>query len=216
MRVLVIGCGRVGAELANVLAQQDHSVAVVDVNPEAFERLDTSFTGDKIAGVGFDREVLLQAGIERADALAALTADDNANIITARLARNVYRVPKVITRLYDPRRAEIYERLGLLTVSSTAWSVQRIAQLLEHRDLDVVLAIGDGQVEVIEVEAPPTWEGHAISSVNTPGELLVVAITRLGKTSIPTSGAVFRAGDRVALAVLPSTHRRLERMLTGA
>lgn len=215
MRTVVVGCGRVGAELAMSLARGGHVVVVVDVRSEAFERLGSLFTGERITGVGFDREVLLRAGIQRADALAAVTSDDNANIITARIARDIFRVPKVVARMYDPRRAEIYQRLGLVTVSSTAWSVRRVSQLLEHHDLDVVLMIEGGQVEVIEVEAPPAWEGHAVNSVSAPGELLVVAISRQGKTIIPTLGTLFQGGDRVVVATLPSSQRRLESLLIG-
>jgi len=215
MRVVIVGCGRVGAEVASSLGRRGHAVVVIDVNPEAFERLGAQFTGEAIAGPGYDRQVLLRAGIERADALAALTSDDNVNIVTARLAGNTFRVPKVVARVYDPRRAEIYQRLGLVTVSSTTWSVRRVAQLLEHHELDVVLMIEGGQVEVIEVEAPPAWDGRAVNAVSAPGELLVVAITRQGKTVIPTFGTPFHAGDRVVLATLPSSQRRLESLLAG-
>jgi trk/ktr system potassium uptake protein len=213
MRVVVVGCGRVGAAVAVSLARGNHAVAVVDVNPEAFERLGPLFPGERVAGGGIDRDVLLRAGIEHADALAALTADDNTNIIAARIAQNIFRVPKVIARVYDPRRAEIYQRLGLVTVSSTIWSVHRVSQLLEHHELDVVLTIDGGEVEVIELEAPPAWEGRAVDSVSAPGELLVVAITRRGKTMIPSSITLFQVGDRVAVATVPSAQHRLEAML---
>jgi hypothetical protein len=125
MRVIIVGCGRMGSELANSLWHDGHDVTVVDKDPRAFYRLGAAFKGATIEGIGFDRDVLIRAGVERADALAATTSGDNSNVITARVARNVFRVPKVIARLYDPRRADIYQRLGLQTVSSTAWGVSR-------------------------------------------------------------------------------------------
>ena len=213
MKVVIVGCGRVGAAVAVSLARGGHAVTVVDMNPEAFERLGPLFSGERVAGDGIDRDVLPRAGIEHADAFAALTADDGINIVAARVAQDVFRVPKVIARVNDPRRAEIYQRLGLVTVSSTTWSVHRVSQLLEHRELDVVLTIAGGEVEVIELEAPPAWEGRAVQSVGAPGELLVVAITRHGNTMIPSSGTLFHTGDRVVVATLAGAQGRLEGML---
>jgi len=213
MKVIVVGCGRAGAELARQLQQDGHDVAVVDKDPQAFYRLGEGFKGKTVTGIGFDRDVLIHAGIERADALAAFTAGDNTNVITARVARNVFRVPKVVARLYDPRRAEIYQRLGLQTVSSTAWGVNRAIQLLIHPDLHVPVTLGNGDVEVVELEVPSHWVSRSVNNVNVPGEINVVALTRSDKTIIPTLGTVFQEGDRVAIAVLVSSRVRLEEML---
>jgi len=213
MRVIVVGCGRAGAELALQLQQDGHDVVVVDKDPKAFYRLGAGFKGKTVEGIGFDRDVLVRAGIERADALATFTAGDNTNVITARVARNVFRVPKVVARLYDPRRAEIYQRLGLQTVSSTAWGVNRAIQLLIHPDLHVAATLGNGDVELIEFEVPPHWASRTVNNVNVPGEISVVALTRKDKTTIPTLGTVFQDGDRVAIAVLPSSRVRLEELM---
>ena len=210
MKVIVVGCGRAGAELALQLQQDGHDVAVVDKDPQAFYRLGEGFKGKTVTGVGFDRDVLIRAGIERADALAAFTAGDNTNVITARVARNVFRVPKVVARLYDPRRAEIYQRLGLQTVSSTAWGVNRAIQLLIYPDLHVPVTLGNGDVEVVELEVPSHWVTRTVNNVNVPGEISVVALTRKEKTIIPTSGTVFQHGDRAAIAVMTSARERFE------
>jgi trk system potassium uptake protein TrkA len=213
MRVIIVGCGRMGAELAGQMWHDGHDVTVVDRDPRAFYRLGASFKGATVEGVGFDRDVLIRAGVERADALAATTSGDNCNIITARVARNVFRVHKVIARLYDPRRAEIYQRLGLQTVSSTAWGVSRAIQLLSHAELNVAVTLGNGDVEVIEVELPSHWGGRTVNNVSVPGEISVTAITRQGKTFIPTLGTVFQTGDRLAAAVLTSARGRLEDLM---
>ena len=213
MKVIIVGCGRMGSELATQLSHDGHDVTVVDTDPLAFYRLGPTFKGTTVEGVGFDRDVLIRAGVERADALAAVTAGDNRNIVIARVARNVFRVPKVVARLYDPRRAEIYQRLGLQTVSSTAWGVNRAIQLLIHPDLHVPVTLGNGDVEVVELEVPSHWVSRTVNNANVPGEINVVALTRKDKTIIPTLGTVFQAGDRVAIAVLVSSRVRLEEML---
>ncbi|HYN18409.1 MAG TPA: NAD-binding protein, partial [Actinomycetes bacterium] len=135
MRVVVVGCGRVGAGLAAGLAAAGEVVAVVDKDPKAFERLGEEFTGQTVEGIGFDRDVLEQAGVARADALVAVTGGDNSNVVTARVAREAYRVPRVIARIHDPRRAALYEELGIVTVSSTDWALRKVRDYLEHRTL---------------------------------------------------------------------------------
>ena len=213
MKVIIVGCGRMGSELAIQLSHDDHYVTVVDTDPSAFYRLGPAFKGKTVEGVGFDRDVLIRAGVERADALAAVTTGDNRNIVIARVARNVFRVPKVVARLYDPRRAEIYQRLGLQTISSTAWGASRFIQLLIHPDLHVAITLGNGEVEVVEFEVPPHWVSRTVSNVNVPGEISVTAVSRKGKTLIPTLGTVFQDGDRAAIAVLATSRGRLEELL---
>jgi len=213
MKVIIVGCGRMGSELAIQLDQDGHDVTVVDIDPRTFYRLGAAFGGKTVEGVGFDRNVLVRAGIEHADALAAVTSGDNRNIVIARVARNVFHVPKVVARLYDPRRAEIYQRLGLQTVSSTAWGVNRIIQLLEHPDVHVVMSLGGGEVELVEFEIPPHWIGRAINHVLVPGEISATAIVRNGKAFVPTLGTEFQEGDRVYLAVLSISRDRLQDLL---
>jgi trk system potassium uptake protein TrkA len=195
------------------MSDEDHAVTVVDYDANALARLGPQFKGQKVKGIGFDRRVLIAAGIEQADAFAATSSSDNVNIVAARLARNVFHVPKVVTRLYDPRRAEIYRRLGLVTISSTTWGARRIHELLTHANLDPVMTLGNGEVALIEFEAPPRLVGRTVNNLTVPGEAHVTAITRQGKAFLPTLGAEFRAGDLVHLAVLATAMERIEDLL---
>lgn len=213
MRVIIVGCGRMGSELAHQLIEDGQDVTVVDVDPRTFDRLGASFRGRTVAGSGLDREVLARAGAEQADALAAVTAKDNRNIIIGRVARNTFNVPKIVARLYDPRRAEIYQRLGLQTVSSTAWGASRIIQLLGHRELNIVSSLGSGEVELVEVEVPPHWVGRTVNNVNVPSEISVVSVARKGQTFIPITGTAFQSGDRLVVSVLATARSRLESLL---
>ncbi len=213
MNVIVVGCGRLGAELADRMARDGEDVVVIDKNPQAFYRLGTGFRGKTLQGIGFDRDILVQAGIERSDALAAVTSGDNSNIITARIARTVFHVPKVVARIYDPRRAEIYQRLGLSTVSSTMWGVNRVVQLLTHRDLNVIASLGNGEVDLIEVEVPHHWVSRTVNHVTVPGEISISAINRSGRTFLPTLGTAFEEGDLVVIGVLASSRNQLQRLL---
>jgi trk system potassium uptake protein TrkA len=212
MRMIVIGCGRMGAGLAQALAQRSHVVTVVDSDPTAFEGLGSAFNGQTVAGVGFDRDVLLQAGITHADGLAALTASDEANVVAARIARQVFHVPRVVARLYDPRKAEIYRRLGILTISTTTWGIQRIAELLCYSDLDVILSLS-GEVDLVRLNVPPLLVGRTAQALFVPGEVNLIAIERGGKTLLPTPGATFQEGDLIYLAVLTASADRLRTML---
>ena len=213
MRVIVVGCGRMGAELALALAREGREVTVVDRDRGAFARLGAGFPGTTLAGVGFDRDVLVRAGVERSDALAALTAGDNTNIVTARIARIVFRVPKVVARVYDPRRAEVYTRLGLRTVSTTAWGVSRIQQLLVHRELNVIRSIGSGEIAIVEHEVPSHWVGRDVGHVSVPGAISVTAILRREAALLPASETVFQQGDRAVIAVMAHARGRLEHLL---
>jgi len=216
MKIMIIGCGRMGAGLAQTLNLGGHGVTVVDKDPTAFERLGPAFKGQTVVGIGFDRDVLLRAGIERADGLAAVTASDEANVVAARLASQVFRVPRVVARLYDPRKAEIYRRLGLQTISPITWGVHQIADLLSYSPLDVVLSLGSGEVDLVEVEIPLLLVGRTVNELTAPGEIQVVAISRGGMTFLPTRGTVFQAGDLIHLAVLAASADRLKALLALA
>ena len=213
MKVIIMGCGRVGEQVARLMSDEGYAVTVVDYDANALARLGPQFKGQKVKGIGFDRRVLIAAGIEQTDAFAATSSSDNVNIVAARLARNVFHVPKVVARLYDPRRAEIYRRLGLVTISSTTWGARRIHELLTHANLDPVMTLGNGEVVLIEVEAPPRLAGRTVNNLTVPGETHVTAITRQGKAFLPTLGAEFRAGDLVHLAVLAAAMERVEDLL---
>lgn len=210
MRVIIMGCGRVGEAVSRLMAEEGHAVVVIDRDPAALARLGPAFKGRQVTGLGFDRKVLLEAGIEQADAFAATSSSDNANIVAARLARNVFHVPKVVARLFDPRRAEIYQRLGLVTISSTIWGAERIHELLTHGNLDPVLTFGSGEVCLLSVEVPPALVGRSVNQLSVPAEISVVAITRDGRAFIPALGTLLRAGDTLHVGVLASAMERLE------
>jgi trk system potassium uptake protein TrkA len=213
MKVIVMGCGRVGEQLAWLMVGEGHEVSVIDSSADALARLGPDFKGRRVKGVGFDRSILVEAGIEHADAFAATSASDNANIVAARIARNVFAVPRVVARLYDPRRAEIYRRLGLLTISSTTWGAERIRELIMHAELDPVATIGNGEVCLVAVETPPHLVGRMVKNLNVPGEISVSTITRQGQAYIPISGAEFREGDMIHITVLASAMDRLKSLL---
>lgn len=209
MRILIIGCGRVGAGLAESMMLRRHEVTIVDKDPLAFERLGTAFKGQKVVGIGFDRDVLVRAGIERSDGLAAVTASDEANVVAARMARQIFHVPRVVARLYDPRQAEIYKHLGLQTIAPTSWGINRIADMLLRSEMDVIVSLGSGQVDLVEVEVPHLLVGKSVNELTLWGEIHVVAISRGGKTFLPTLGTAFQEGDFIHLATMSSSMDRL-------
>ena len=213
MKVIIMGCGRVGRQVSRMMADEGHDITVIDKNAIPLERLGADFKGRKVQGVGFDRDVLLAAGIETAEAFAATSSSDNANIIAARIAHNIFRVPRVVTRLYDPRHAEIYRRLGLVTISSTTWGAERIRELITYADLDTMLVFGGGEVSLVTLEVPPALVGRFVRQLNLPGEISVIAMTRNGAAFIPTLGTEFRVGDTIHLAVLAVGMERLQALL---
>ena len=213
MKAIIMGCGRVGEQLARLMADEGHQVTVIDSDPNSLDRLGPDFKGEKIIGIGFDRKVLLRAGIEHADAFAATSSSDNANIISARIARNIFHVPRVIARLYDPRRAGIYRRLGLLTISSTTWGAERIRELLTVAELDPLMNFGSGEVAVVSIETPPHLVGRMVRDLTVPMEISVAAITREGRAFIPTMGSEFRPDDQIHLVILASAMERVKSLL---
>jgi trk system potassium uptake protein len=210
MKVIIMGCGRVGEQVSLLMANEGHDVVVIDYDAEALARLGPNFKGQRIKGVGFDRDVLIQAGIEEAGAFAATSSSDTANIVAARIARNVFHVPRVIARLFDPRKAEIYQRLGLMTISSTTWGAERIHELIMHTDLDPKRTFGNGEVHLLEIETPFQLVGRSVKNINISGEINVAAITRQGEAFIPISGTELQRGDMLHLVVLASAMDRLE------
>lgn len=212
MKIVIVGCGRMGAALAKTLNLRGHAVTVVDTDPTAFERLDESIRCATVVGVGFDRDVLIQAGIQRADGLAAVTTSDETNVVVARLARQVFHVPRVVARLYDPRKAEIYHRLGLQTISPIIWGVNRIADLLCYSQLDTILSLGS-DVDLVEIDIPPQLVGRTVKDLTIPSEAHVVAISRGGKSFLPSLGTVFQQGDLVHLAILATSAERVKALL---
>lgn len=212
MKIIVIGCGRMGSGLARTLVLRGHAVTVIDKQEAAFALLGPTFKGERIVGIGFDQDTLQQAGVDRADGLAAVTNSDEANIVAARVARELFRVPKVMARVVDPQKAEIYRRLGLQTISTTSWGIGRMANLLSYAEFDVLFDL-DSQVQLVMAEVPPTLAGHAVAQLAVPGEVQVVAIGRDGHTLLPTTGTHLQAGDLAYLAVVASAADQLKRLL---
>jgi len=210
---MIIGCGRQGTELSQTLSLDGHTLTVVDNDPIAIERLGSSFRGLTILGDGLDREVLVRGGIEHADGLAALTASDDINIVIARLASQVFRVPRVVARVHEPRKAEIYRRLGVPTVTPVALGTQRFAELLTFFQLNTVKRLGNGEVGIVEADMQPILVGRMVKELTIPGEVMVVAISRGGKTIMPTLGTVFQEGDLIHLAVVASSADRLKALM---
>src|ERR1700761_5094652 len=185
VHIVIMGCGRVGSTLAHILEDRDNTVAVIDRDPEAFRRLRSSFKGDKITGVGFDRAVLIQAGIEHADAFVAVSSGDNSNIISARVARETFNVERVVARIYDPRRAEVYERLGIPTVATVPWTASRLLKSVLGEATAEVWRDPSGAVSMIHVSPNEAWVGHRIADFESATGTRVVVVTRFGTGELP-------------------------------
>lgn len=194
MHVVIVGCGRVGSTLGRELVSAGHTVAVVDRKAEAFSRLGESFTGQKIMGIGFDRDVLIEAGIQKAGALAAVTNGDNSNILIARVAREEFGIERVVARIYDPKRAEIYERLGIATVATVKWTSERILRRILPDLPAVEWTDPSAKVVLVERELPKEIVGTRVLSLDS-AIARVVAIRRLGSAIIPTADTVVQEGD---------------------
>jgi trk system potassium uptake protein TrkA len=213
---VIMGCGRVGSTLALTLERQGHDVAVIDTNSAAFRRLGGTFEGKRVTGLGFDRDTLVEAGIENAYAFAAVSSGDNSNILAARVARETYGVEHVVARIYDPGRAAIYQRLGIPTVGTVRWtSDQMIRRLLpqgsvpEHTD-------PSGHIVIADVSVNPAWIGQRIKELESASEARVAYVTRLGDGLLPTADTVYQDGDLVHVlttaAHLPSVEQTLDKV----
>lgn len=200
MNILIVGCGRVGSELARSVVNQGHAVTIVDMEPRSFNRLGTDFKGRTVQGFSFDRGVLERAGVEHADAFAATTSSDNANIVSAKVARDVFKVPRVVARVYNPGRREIYERLGLRTVASSVWGAQRLEQMLLQPGMIDMEQIGHGEVKLLGVRVPASWCSQTVTSV-MDGMVVVFSIERNGEAFVPRADERFQANDFAYLSV---------------
>jgi len=213
MRAVVLGCGRLGGRVANMLDAEGHQVAVIDRDPETFEKLRASFSGETIVGFGYDRHVLEAARIDRADAFVAATTGDNRNIVAALVARRRFRVPIVVARIYDPDRARIYLRQGIRTVSPVEWSAHRIRDILLHGEIETEHEFGNGEVVQIRVVVPAALAGKSVQDVTAVGEIAVSAIVRAGVARMPTLGLQFERGDIVRFVVAHEAYHRFESFL---
>ena len=200
MHVIIAGCGRVGSELATNLQRLGHSIAVVDKNRKAFERLRADFSGITVVGFAFDREVLDEAGISKAEAFAAVTSGDNSNILGARVAKDHYRVPHVVARIYDPRRAQIYQRLGIQTVATVRWTTDQILRSLIPDEVPVEYTVDNGEVVVTALPAPTEIVGKKAVDLDAAGLRRVVAVSRFGVPRVPDKDFTIQDGDIVYLA----------------
>lgn len=214
LHVVIGGYGRVGRYLAKMLEFEGHSVSVIDQDPLVFECDEAEeIMGQKFIGPVFDRDVLEDAGIRDADCFAALTSGDNSNIVAARMAKEHYRVPRVIARIYDPRRAEIYRGLGISTIASVTWTSTRLLDMVSHPDLHSEYQYGNAEVEMIEVALPVGLIGKSVSDITVPGEVAVSAIVRSGQAVMPTEGFSFQKDDVLFVNVLRESAEKLERLL---
>jgi trk system potassium uptake protein len=215
VHVVIAGCSRVGIQLTVNLARQGHTISIIDKNPSAFERLPPGFEGQTLVGMAFDQQALEDAGIRDAGAFIAATNGDNSNIVSARIAQEHYKVDRVVARIYDPRRAEIYQRLGIQTVAGVRWIASQIEDLLFHGIEHQELAIGDGELVLLRVEIGPQLAGARVTSLADPGKSQVIAIDRLGRPTIPAESAAFQEGDIAHIIVERASIDDLRARLEG-
>ena len=214
LHVVIGGYGRVGRYLARMLEFEGHTVSVIDHDPLVFDCDDgQDILGQKFVGPVFDRDVLEDAGIRDADCFTAVTSGDNSNIVAARTAREFFRVPRVIARIYDPRRAEIYRGLGISTIASVTWTSTRLLDMVTHPELHSEFQYGNAEVEMMEVSLPPTLAGRRVVDLGVPGEISVAAIVRVGQAILPAEGTLFEKDDRVFINVVRESAEKLERLL---
>ena len=202
MHVVIAGCGRVGSELATSLERLGHGIVVIDKNPKAFDRLRSDFTGRQIAGFAFDRDVLEEAGIKDAAAFAAVTSGDNSNILSARVAREHYRVGQVVARIYDPRRAQIYQRLGIQTVATVRWTTDQMLRFLLPEDVPVEYTVDNGEVVITSLQAPPSVVGKNALDLDLDGQRRVVAVSRFGVPRVHDRGLTIQDGDILHVSIV--------------
>jgi trk system potassium uptake protein TrkA len=215
VHVIVVGCGRVGAELAVGLDHGGHDVAVIDKRSEAFRRLPADFSGRTVHGFGFDRDHLEAAGVHQAQALAAVTSGDNSNILAARIARETYEIPRVVARIYDPRRAVIYQRLGIATVATVTWTTDQVMRRLFEDESVTEWSEPSGQVVLVERALPPAWAGHSLAPLAEDDRFRLVSLTRAGHATLAVPGLVGQEGDVLHVAVRKADLDDLGRVLAA-
>ncbi|WP_424185218.1 potassium channel family protein [Actinokineospora sp. G85] len=205
MHVVIMGCGRVGASMATALERLDHTVAVIDKDAQAFRRLGPEFHGQQVVGPGFDRQVMVEAGIERAAAFAAVSSGDNSNIISARVARETFGVEHVVARIYDPKRAEVYERLGIPTVATVPWTTDRLLRTLLPDGVASAWRDPTGKVALLQVPLDEGWVGRTVKDFQQATGARVAFIIRFGTGVLPETKTVIQADDQVYVATLSGT-----------
>jgi trk system potassium uptake protein len=209
VHIVIMGCGRVGSTLAHILEERGYSIAIIDRDPDAFRRLGSSFKGERVTGIGFDRGVLIQAGIERADAFAAVSSGDNSNIISARVVRETFGVQRVAARIYDPRRAEVYERLGIPTVATVRWTADQMLRKLLPEGGEPLWRDPTGKIVLAEVAFSPHWIGEQVKSVEASTLTRIAFIDRLGQAFVADGGTVLQEGDIIHVVARESDMDRI-------
>jgi trk system potassium uptake protein TrkA len=205
VHVVIMGCGRVGASLARALERLDHQVAVIDKDPQSFRRLGSDFHGQQVVGNGFDRNVLIEAGVERAGAFAAVSSGDNSNIISARVARETFGVEHVVARIYDHKRAAVYERLGIPTVATVPWSTDRFLRMLLPEGAATAWRDPSGTVAVLPIEVSEEWVGRPVRELEEAIGARVAFVMRFGTGVLPERSTVVQADDTIYVAALSGT-----------
>ncbi|HEU0101264.1 MAG TPA: TrkA family potassium uptake protein [Mycobacteriales bacterium] len=215
MHVVIMGCGRVGSALAKGLEKYGHSVAVIDADASAFRRLHAHFAGQQVTGIGFDRDTLVEAGIERAHAFAAVSSGDNSNIIAARVARETFGVENVVARIYDARRAEVYQKLGIPSVATVRWTADQVLRRMMPEGLLSEWRDPSGQVMLAEVAYSPLWVGHRLRDLEEAAGARVALITRLGEGMLPKAQTVVQEGDLLHVLMTDDLRDRVLRTLAA-
>jgi trk system potassium uptake protein TrkA len=201
VHVVIMGCGRVGSTLARSLEDRNHSVAVIDSNPDAFRRLGPTFNGAKVCGIGFDQDVLAEAGIDKADAFAAVSSGDNSNIIAARVARETFGIQQVVARIYDPGRAEVYQRLGISTVATVKWTADQVLRKMLPDDAEPDYRDPSGTIRLDQVTIPERWVGRRTVAFQEQSTSRIAWIDRLGEGMLPKRDTVIQEGDVLHLVM---------------
>jgi trk system potassium uptake protein len=209
VHIVIMGCGRVGSTIAHILEDQDHSVAVIDQDPDAFRKLTASFKGSRITGIGFDRDVLIEAGIEHADAFAAVSSGDNSNVIAARVVRESFGVGRVVARIYDPRRAEVYQRLGIPTVATVRWTADQMLRKLLPEGAEPLWRDPTGAIVLADVAYSDHWLGEKVTALEESARARIAFISRLGEAMVPGPSTVLQEGDVLHMV---AEERDLERI----
>jgi trk system potassium uptake protein TrkA len=214
---VIMGCGRVGATLAHTLEDAGHSVAIIDQDDRAFRRLRSGFTGRKVTGVGFDRDTLKQAGCEEAYAFAAVSSGDNSNILATRVARETFHVSHVVARIYDPGRAEIYQRLGIPTVAAVRWSADQVLRrILPEQHLAGDYREPSGRLVLSEVDLDQGWIGHPLTAIEAASGIRIAFLTRFGEGVLPQAGTAYQEGDTVHAMLNLDRSAEVARILSSA
>jgi len=216
VHVVIVGCGRVGSSVTRRLLDEGHSVALIDKDSQSFEkRFPDGFEGTKVVGFGFDRDVLAEAGIDRAEALAAVTSGDNSNIIVARIARETYQVPHVVARIYDPGRALVYRRLGIPTIATVDWSTDQVLRRLFPSETRTEWVDPTGGVALVERALPDAWAGTSLAPLDADPRWQVVAVNRGGRASLSKVGVIGQEGDVLLIAVDGASAEALDEALAA-